>query len=60
MALNVGEKFEFLNLWYVMICVNDCLIIAGSSVKLVLESKICKEELWDVCRLVENDMILVL
>ena len=53
MALTVGEKLEFLNLWYVMICINDCLIIGGSSIKLVLEmKKIASEDLWDHCRLV--------
>ena len=53
MALTFGEKLEFLNLWYVMICINDCLIIGGSSIKLVLEmKKIASEYLWDHCRLV--------
>ena len=53
MALTFGEKLEFLNLWYVMICINDCLIIGGSSIKLVLEmKKIASEDLWDHCRLV--------
>ena len=52
MALTVGEKLEFLNLWYVMICVNDFLIIGGSSVKLMLELKQTEQDLWDLCRLV--------
>jgi len=50
-ALTLSEKLEFLNLWYVMICLNDCLIIGGSSIKIFLETKATSEELWDTCSL---------
>ena len=44
-SLTISEKLEFLNLWYVMICVNDSLIIGGSSMKVLLETKYTSEEL---------------
>ena len=50
-SLTISEKLEFLNLWYVMICVNDSLIIGGSSIKVLLETKYTSEELWDTCSL---------
>merc|ERR1719369_1786364 len=51
-ALTLSEKLEFLNLWYVMICLNDCLIIGGSCIKIFLETKATtSEELWDTCSL---------
>ncbi|KAG7157741.1 Mucolipin-3-like [Homarus americanus] len=37
--LTLEERMEFLNLWYVLICVNDILIIIGSFFKIGLESK---------------------
>jgi len=51
MSLTTGEKLEFLDLWYVIICVNDCLIIGGSVFKLLLESKNASEDMWDSCSL---------
>ncbi|XP_069181711.1 mucolipin-3-like [Procambarus clarkii] len=38
--LTLGEKMEFVNLWYVLICINDILIIIGSFLKIGLESKV--------------------
>ncbi|XP_045594898.2 mucolipin-3 isoform X2 [Procambarus clarkii] len=37
--LILTEKLEFVNLWYVLICINDILIIIGSFLKIGLESK---------------------
>ena len=48
--LTTSEKLEFLNLWYVTICVNDILIIVGSAFKLALELKSTGEDYWDICR----------
>ncbi|MPC59435.1 hypothetical protein E2C01_053454 [Portunus trituberculatus] len=31
---------EFVNLWYLLICINDIFIILGSCLKIGLESKI--------------------
>ena len=48
--LTVSERMEFLNLWYVMICTNDCLIIMGSVVKQLIESRSIVGDMWDMCR----------
>ena len=40
-VLTVQERCEFLNLWYVMICTNDCLIIMGSVIKQLIEGTDC-------------------
>ncbi|XP_064120479.1 mucolipin-3-like isoform X3 [Macrobrachium nipponense] len=37
--LTIDERWEFVNMWYVLICVNDLLIIVGSFLKVGLESK---------------------
>jgi len=50
-TLTVNERLEFLNLWYVMICTNDCLIIIGSIIKQLIESKSIVGDMWDVCSL---------
>ncbi|XP_071536411.1 mucolipin-3-like isoform X3 [Panulirus ornatus] len=59
--LSLDERMEFVNLWYVLICVNDILIIFGSLIKIGLESKLFYEEeersyegfldTWNVCSL---------
>ncbi len=49
-VLTVSERMEFLNLWYVMICTNDCLIIMGSVVKQLIESRSIVGDMWDMCR----------
>ncbi|XP_042242330.1 mucolipin-3-like isoform X2 [Homarus americanus] len=59
--LTLEERMEFLNLWYVLICVNDILIIIGSFFKIGLESKLFLEEkersydgyldTWNICSL---------
>ncbi|XP_068230057.1 mucolipin-3-like isoform X4 [Palaemon carinicauda] len=59
--LTIDERWEFVNMWYVLICVNDLLIIVGSFLKVGLESKLffTEEEgsyegfldTWNVCSL---------
>ena len=49
--LNMGERLEFLNLWYVMICTNDCLIIMGSIIKQLIETRSIVGDMWDMCSL---------
>ncbi|XP_076066914.1 mucolipin-3-like isoform X3 [Oratosquilla oratoria] len=38
-VLSFDEQMEFLNLWYVVICMNDVLIILGSILKIGLETE---------------------
>ena len=33
------EKAQFLNLWYVIICINDILIIIGTILKEIIENR---------------------
>jgi len=47
--LTFEEHFEFLNLWYVVICINDVLIIVGSTIVLMIETKKSTADLWDFC-----------
>ncbi|XP_069955324.1 mucolipin-3 isoform X3 [Cherax quadricarinatus] len=59
--LSFEEKLEFVNLWYVLICINDILIIIGSFLKIGLETKLFLEEeersyegyldTWNICSL---------
>ena len=49
-TFTVSERMEFLSLWYVMICANDCLIIMGSVIKQLIESRYLMGDLWDMCR----------
>ena len=48
-VITVGESCQFLNLWYVMICINDCLIIMGSVIKQLIESRSIVGDMWDMC-----------
>ena len=50
-VFTVQERCEFLNLWYVMICTNDCLIIMGSVIKQLIESRSIVGDMWDMCSL---------
>lgn len=43
------EIFQFLNLWYVVICINDVLIIIGTVLKELIESRRTNSDLWDYC-----------
>ncbi|XP_050716232.1 mucolipin-3-like isoform X3 [Eriocheir sinensis] len=51
--LSFEERMEFVNLWYLLICINDILIILGSFLKIGLESKSYEGYLdtWNVCSL---------
>ncbi|XP_068230054.1 mucolipin-3-like isoform X1 [Palaemon carinicauda] len=44
--LTIDERWEFVNMWYVLICVNDLLIIVGSFLKVGLESKMFNLISW--------------
>nr|XP_003706369.1 PREDICTED: mucolipin-3-like [Megachile rotundata]XP_012147919.1 PREDICTED: mucolipin-3-like [Megachile rotundata] len=48
-TLSFEGRLEFLNLWYVMIIVNDLLIIIGSAVKEQIERKQFGSDHWNVC-----------
>jgi len=50
-TFTLGERMEFLNLWYVMICTNDCLIIMGSVIKGLIETRSIVGDMWDICSL---------
>lgn len=47
--LSLEGRLEFLNLWYVMIIVNDLLIIIGSGIKEQIERKQFGSDHWNVC-----------
>lgn len=47
--LTIEGRLEFLNLWYVLIIVNDVLIILGSSIKEQIEHNQFASDEWDVC-----------
>lgn len=38
--LTVYEKFKFINLWFVLILINDILFVVGSIFKILLEKKV--------------------
>nr|NVI71383.1 transient receptor potential cation channel, mucolipin ortholog [Cucujiformia] len=47
--LSTGDKRKFFNLWYVMIIVNDVLIIIGSSIQEQIEKEEFTSDQWNVC-----------
>nr|CAD7444136.1 unnamed protein product [Timema bartmani] len=47
--LSVEGRFEFLNLWYVMIITNDVFIILGSAIKEEIEKKQFVGDQWNIC-----------
>ncbi|XP_076178711.1 mucolipin-3 [Ptiloglossa arizonensis] len=48
--LSFEGKLEFLNLWYVMIIINDLLIIFGSIIKEQIERKLSTgSDHWNIC-----------
>jgi mucolipin 3 len=47
--LGIDERLEFLNLWYVMIIVNDILLIMGSAIKQQIEKKQYGNDHWNIC-----------
>jgi mucolipin 3 len=38
--LTLSDKIEFINLWYIMIVINDLLSISGCIAKLLIETKV--------------------
>lgn len=49
--LSVDGKLEFLNMWYIMIIVNDILIILGSAIKEQIERNQYTNDQWNICSL---------
>nr|NVI71491.1 transient receptor potential cation channel, mucolipin ortholog [Cucujiformia] len=49
--LSQEDKLKFINLWYIMIIINDILIIIGSAVKEQIEKKSFTNDQWNVCSL---------
>jgi hypothetical protein len=48
--LSAEGQWEFLNMWYIMIVVNDILIILGSAIKEQIERKVsCNIRILYVC-----------
>ncbi|KAF7280560.1 hypothetical protein GWI33_005761 [Rhynchophorus ferrugineus] len=50
-TLNANDRSKFLNLWYIMIIVNDLLIIMGSSIKEQIEREEFTNDEWNICSL---------
>ncbi|XP_049806343.1 mucolipin-3-like isoform X1 [Schistocerca nitens] len=48
-TLSVDGRLEFLNLWYLMIIVNDVLIILGSAIKEQIEKQQVAGDQWNIC-----------
>ncbi|CAH0729480.1 unnamed protein product, partial [Brenthis ino] len=49
--LSLDGRLEFLNIWYIMIIVNDILIIMGSAIKEQIERNQFTNDQWNVCSL---------
>ncbi|XP_072947314.1 mucolipin-3-like [Epargyreus clarus] len=49
--LSLDSRLEFLNVWYIMIIVNDILIIMGSAIKEQIERNQFTNDQWNVCSL---------
>ncbi|XP_019870651.2 mucolipin-3-like [Aethina tumida] len=49
--LTYDDRMKFLNLWYIMIIINDILIIIGSAIKEQIERKEFTSDQWNVCSL---------
>nr|NVI71488.1 transient receptor potential cation channel, mucolipin ortholog [Cucujiformia] len=47
--LSAHDRNKFLNLWYIMIIVNDVLIVIGSGIKEQIERKEFTSDQWNVC-----------
>nr|MBE5724918.1 transient receptor potential cation channel, mucolipin ortholog [Cucujiformia] len=47
--LSMGDRRKFYNLWYVMIIVNDVLIIIGSAIQQQIEKEEFTSDQWNVC-----------
>lgn len=44
-------KWDFINMWYIMICFNDILLILGSAIKEEIEQKHFTADEWNTCSL---------
>lgn len=44
-------KWDFINMWYIMICFNDILLILGSAIKEEIERKHFTADEWNTCSL---------
>lgn len=49
--LSLDGRLEFLNIWYIMIIVNDLLIILGSAIKEQIERNQFTNDQWNICSL---------
>nr|NVI71496.1 transient receptor potential cation channel, mucolipin ortholog [Cucujiformia] len=49
--LNLHDRLKFFNLWYIMIIVNDILIVIGSAIKEQIEREEFTSDQWNVCSL---------
>lgn len=49
--LSLQGRMEFLNIWYIMIIINDILIIMGSAIKEQIERNQFVNDQWNVCSL---------
>ncbi|KAJ8964303.1 hypothetical protein NQ314_005003 [Rhamnusium bicolor] len=49
--LSHHDRMKFFNLWYIMIIINDVLIIIGSAIKEQIERKEFTSDQWNVCSL---------
>lgn len=47
--LSAEGRLEFLNMWYIMIIINDILIIMGSAIKEQIEKKQFAHDQWNIC-----------
>nr|NVI71398.1 transient receptor potential cation channel, mucolipin ortholog [Cucujiformia] len=48
-TMSTVDKRKFLNLWYVMIIVNDILIVVGSAIQEQIEKDEFTSDQWNVC-----------
>lgn len=48
-VLSLDGRLEFLNIWYIMIIINDFLIIMGSAIKEQIERNQFTNDQWNVC-----------
>lgn len=48
-TLSLEGRLEFLNFWYIMIIINDLLIIIGSAIKQQIEQKHFGNDHWSIC-----------
>ncbi|XP_060535789.1 mucolipin-3-like [Cylas formicarius] len=49
--LTMHDRHKFLNMWYIMIIVNDILIVMGSAIKEQIESVEFTSDQWNICSL---------